>query len=77
MEKILYAWRIQLGRASQSFAISVPLIFLPYESKEALTKVQNKRDITISGKRDIMLRPVCWAIDFWHHIGSPSVCSSC
>jgi hypothetical protein len=36
MEKILYAWRIWLDWASQSFAIPIPLIFLPYKSKEAL-----------------------------------------
>jgi hypothetical protein len=36
MKKFLYAWRNWLGTSSQSFAISIPLIFLPYESKEAL-----------------------------------------
>jgi hypothetical protein len=36
MEKTLYVWRIWLARTSQSFAIPIPLVFLPYESKEAL-----------------------------------------
>jgi hypothetical protein len=42
MEKILNVWRIWLGRSSQSFAIPIPLVFLSYESKEALKGTTSK-----------------------------------
>jgi hypothetical protein len=56
MEKFLYAWRNWSGTSFQSFAIPIPLVFLPYESKEALgnsevavPKVCNKRiDVNVA-----------------------------
>jgi hypothetical protein len=44
MEKILYAWRILLDMSSQSFPIPIPLVFLPYESKEAYCFLDNLLD---------------------------------